>query len=219
MVTRRLVPRWYAAVLVAVPALMTLVMAGVTAAAGDAGFRWLAGLMTLSFAFLLVAAVTAFGRRRRERELPPDATGTVVISSPVVLAWSLVGAWLCFLAVAGLSAWLLATDFDAVESPGFTIVLVLGAIASLPDLVRLLTGRLHRWRLVLGPDGLAYAGYRTSFELPWARIHGARVNERPAGVLVDRKGSDPDPVVPIIAFPVPAEQVVAEIEQARRRHT
>jgi hypothetical protein len=49
------------------------------------------------------------------------------------------------------------SDLLALEAPGASLVMVVGAVGSLPDLLRLLTGRLHRWRLELGPDALIYA--------------------------------------------------------------
>ena len=53
------------------------------------------------------------------------------------------------------------TDFDEIEAPGATLLTVVGALGMLPDLVRLLTGRLHRWRLEIGPETVRYRGYRT----------------------------------------------------------
>lgn len=116
------------------------------------------------------------------------------------------------LVAAGLWVGAAATGFDDIASPGFTLVAVVGALGSLPDLVRLLTGRLHRWRLVLGPDSLTYEGYRTRETVPYTAIHGARVHrERPVGVLVDRKGAGPDLVVPSVPFLVPADQLAEEV--------
>ena len=47
-------------------------------------------------------------------------------------------------------------------------------------------------------------------------MHGARIQARgPAGVLIDVKGAGQDPVVPITAFAVPAEQLVDEIQRAK----
>ena len=59
-------------------------------------------------------------------------------------------------------------------------------------------------------------GFRTDVSWPWSEVHGARIQERgPAGVAIDVKGSGVDPVVPITAFDVPAEQLVEEIARAR----
>jgi hypothetical protein len=130
--------------------------------------------------------------------------------------WPLVGAWIALLVVAGLWVVIGLIDVDDIESPGFALVTVLGALASLPDLARLLTGRLHRWRLELGPESISYRGYRTAETWPWSKVHGARIQTRgPAGVAIDVKGAGEDPVVPITAFAVPAEQLVEEIQRAQ----
>ena len=47
-------------------------------------------------------------------------------------------------------------------------------------------------------------------------MHGARIHPRgPAGVAIDVKGAGKDPVVPITAFAVPAEQLIEEIQRAK----
>ena len=213
---RRLIPRWFACLAILLPLGVALAMVGV-ALASDGVSQWLAGSMAVVLSLLTVAALSAFASRRRERILQDGADG-VVIDCPHVLVYSLVAAWLGLLVVAGLSAYLLVTDFDAIESPGFTIILVIAACLSLPDLVRLVTGRLHRWRIRIRPDAVTYQGYRTSTTIPWSKLHQARIQERgPAGVLLDRKGTGPDPVIPIVPFRLPAAQVMAEIELARRR--
>ena len=114
--------------------------------------------------------------------------------------------------------WVLLHDPGSLESPGYSLMTVVGAVASLPDFARLLTGRLHRWTLVLGPDGLTYRGYRTDVSVPWKDVRGATIQQRgPAGVRIDLRGARAkDPVVPITAFDVPAEQLVDEIVRARK---
>ena len=101
---------------------------------------------------------------------------------------------------------------------GFSVVVVLGSIGLLPDFARLLTGRLHRWTLILGPDELTYRGYRTNVSYLWKEISGAKIQQRgPAGVRIDLRGAQrKDPVVPITAFTVPAEQFIDEIVEARK---
>ena len=64
---------------------------------------------------------------------------------------------------------------------------------------------------------LTYRGYRTDVTVPWKDVRGAEIQERgPAGVRIDLRGARrKDPVVPITAFTVPAEQLVEEIARAR----
>lgn len=210
----RLVSRAWTAVVLVVLVLAAAMYAGL-GSVSEGPTRWAAWLAALAWLLVLVAAVTAFVVPRRRRELVPGPDGTVRVESPALLAGSLVAAWFLVLVVAVLWAWVAVTDVDRIESPGFTFLVVLGAVASLPDLVRLLTGRLHRWRLVLGPEELTYEGYRTRETVPYRKLHGARVQrERPVGVLVDRKGAGPDLVIPSPAFLVPAEQL-AEVVTAR----
>ena len=135
--------------------------------------------------------------------------------APAATTWPLLVAW--FRPPGGCDLGNLAiTDFSALESPGFSLLTIAGAIASLPDLARLLTGRLHRWRLELGPESISYRGYRTAETWPWSSVHGARIHPRgPAGVAIDVKGPGKDPVIPITAFAVPAEQLIEEIQRAK----
>ncbi len=171
--------------------------------------------VNVAVALLLVAALSALvrPRRRREPEVRPD--GTRVFLAPALTTWPLLGAWGVVLVVAGMWAYVALTDFSALESPGWALITIGGAIGSLPDLVRLLTGRLHRWRLEIGPDGVTYRGYRTDQTWPWATVHGARLQARPAGVAIDVKGPGDDPLVPITAFAVSPEQLVEEIRQGK----
>ncbi|CAB4939869.1 unannotated protein [freshwater metagenome] len=211
----RLVPRWYPPVVIGLLTLFTL------------GFLALAlnvdGAMGISawglFAFaalLLCAAVSALARPRRRREPRVTPDGVRVFVAPALTTWPLVGAWLAVLVVAGVWSFVAVTDFGALESPGFTLVTIVGAVGSLPDLVRLLTGRLHRWRLEIGPETLTYRGYRTDRSWSWTEVRGARIQQRgPAGVAIDLRGAGTDPIVPITAFDVPAEQLVEEINRAK----
>jgi len=118
-------------------------------------------------------------------------------------------------------------------APGAALVLAGALLASLPDAVRLASGRLHRWRVTLAPTGLRYRGYRTDIEVPWAKVRGSRLQAsrlfrwkgvpesmRPResgpkgyGVVVDRSGSAPDLLVPQAFFRVPASQIREEIDR------
>ena len=213
--TVRLIPRWFAVVVIGA---LTLFVLGflVLALSVEGLMRWSAWGLFVFAALLLCSAVSALARPRRRREPQVTPEGVRVFVAPGLTTWPLVGAWVSLLVVAGTWAFVAVTDFGALESPGFALLTIVGAVASLPDLVRLLTGRLHRWRLELGPDAITYRGYRTDVSWPWSKVHGARIQERgPAGVAIDVKGSGVDPVVPITAFDVPAEQLVEEIDRAR----
>jgi hypothetical protein len=207
----RLVSRTWTAVVLLVLVAATVVYAAM-GATSDGWLRWAAWTTALAWLLLVVAALVAFVAPRRRRPLEPAVDGTVRIESPLLLAGSIVAAWGAVLVAAVLWVGAAITGFDDIASPGFTLVAVVGALGSLPDLVRLLTGRLHRWRLVLGPDSLTYEGYRIRETVPYSKVHGARVHrERPVGVLVDRKGSGPDLVVPSVPFLLPADQLAEEV--------
>ena len=211
----RLIPRWYTATVLLLLTIGTSVFLGLSFAAdGPLGWSFRAGSMAA--ALLLVAACSAFLRPRRRREPRIVGENVRVFSAPGATVWPLLGAWVTLLVLAGLWGWVAVTNSSALESPGFVLLTIAGAVASLPDLVRLLTGRLHRWRLEVGPDAMTYRGYRTDRTVPWAKVHGARIQSRgPAGVAIDVKGAGVDPVIPITAFDVPAEQLVEEIRLAK----
>lgn len=211
----RLVPRWFTVTVVVALVAMTGMFVGLAVTA-DGVMGWSAWGLVAFAGLLLVAALSALVRPRRTREPVVAADGTRVFAAPVLTVAALLGAWAALLATAVLWGFVGLTDLDALESPGFTLVTIVGALASLPDLARLLTGRLHRWTLELGPEAVSYRGYRTSLTLSWSKVHGARIHPRgPAGVAIDVKGAGDDPVVPITAFDVPAEQLVEEIRRAK----
>lgn len=211
----RLVPRWFAplaftlvGVAVLSSVLLSFVLTGVLA--------WSFRLAAVASVLGLVATLSALARSRRRHEpiIGPDGTRTFL--APAATAWPLVGVFVAVMAMVALWAYAVVTDFSAIESPGFTLVTIAAAVGLLPDLVRLLAGRLHRWRLELGPDALTYRGYRTDLTVPWSEVGRATVQTKgPAGVLINVRGMSKDPVVPILAFDVPAEQLVEEITRAR----
>ncbi len=213
---QRLIPRWWAATVLAVLVLGTL--AGlVMAIVADGAMAWSGGALLVAFASLLGAAVSTLVRPRRRREPDVTAEGTRVFRAPMPTVAGLLVAWLMLLAVAVLWGCLALTDWNALESPGFSLVVIGGALASLPDLVRLFTGRLHRWTLELAPASLTYRGYRTSITVPYSEVRSAVIQQRnPAGVkIVLRKGAK-GISLPITAFDVPAEQLVEEIHRSRK---
>lgn len=207
----RLLPRWFGVVVV----LLLAVVGAVLLVAGlvSDGLGRVTGLL-LALACLLVgvSAVRALLWPRRRAALTADESGAIVIRSPASIAWPLVLAWIVGLGVVVLWVAVAVTDFSAIESPGFALLAVVGAIGSLPDLFRLLTGRLHRWELTLGPEGYRYRGYRTDDSAAWSEVQGASIQRRgPAGVLIEREDASSDVVVPAAAFGVPAEQIVEEL--------
>lgn len=219
----RLVSRTWTTCVLLVLVAATAVYAAMGATA-DGWLRWAAWSTALAWLLLVVAALVAFVAPRRRRPLLPSAEGSVRVEAPLSLVGALLGAWGAVLVAAGLWVVAAVTGLDEIAAPGFTLVAVVGALGTLPDLVRLLTGRLHRWRLVLGPDTLTYEGYRISETVPYTKLHGATLHRgRPVGVLVDRKGSGPDLVVPTVPFLVPADQLAEEVAarttgtRARRR--
>ncbi len=212
----RLIPRWWTASVLLL-LLVGMLAGAVMASVADGALAWSGAGLLVAFAGLLVTALSALVRPRRRRETVVSTDGVRAFRAPLGTVAGLLVAWAALLAVAALWAWLAATDFGALESPGFALLAIVGALASLPDLVRLLSGRLHRWTLELGPDALAYRGYHTAVTVPWREVKGASVQQRnPAGVRIDlRAGRDPL-VVPITAFDVPADQLVEEVHRARK---
>ncbi len=224
----RLVPRWFSALVIVVLALFALAML-VLALVDDGVMRWSACGLSAAASLVLCSAVSALVVPRSGSPIH-GADGTVTFLSPALTVWPLVGAWAAVLWVAATWAYVAVTDFGELESPGFALVTIVGAVGSLPDLARLLTGRLHRWRVVIGPESITYRGYRTDRTWPLSKIHGARFNpprslrrrdarsedERQlAGVVIDLKGAGTDPVIPMAAFRAAPETMIEEIERAK----
>ena len=211
----RLIPRWYTAVVVASLAVLTLgaVGLGVFSSGPMVPSAWTFAAATGAG---LVAALSALARPRRRRELEVLPDGTRVLRGPLLTVVALLVAWAALSVTAGIWLYVAVTDFDEIEAPGATLLAVVGAVGMLPDLVRLLTGRLHRWTLEIGPETVRYRGYRTDVTYPRRDVRGGLVHPRhPAGVEIDlRGGATQGAVVPATAFDVPAEQV---IEELRRR--
>lgn len=224
---QRLIPRWWVA------AVIVLILIGLASFAGMAlaldGAGRVVGVGGLVFLGLhLTAAVRAFVLPRRRREMPVDDTGRTTVEAPGSLVWPLVVAWAAVPILAAAIVVQAIVDLDSIESPGAAFAVVFAAVFGLPDWFRLVTGRLHRWRVVLDPESLSYYGYRTAIVVPWSSVRGASIQaaggrtrgetkqRQAAGVLVDLKGTRPDPVIPIAAFDVPAEQIAEEIRKRLR---
>lgn len=200
--------------------LLVLLLAGVVSflvmGLVTTGADRLLGLIACAvWSLLLVAAMICLVPRRRQ-ELQPEPAG-LVINSPTLLTASLLGAWALALVVAGVSGWLLLTDPDGMESRRVAIASLALGPASVPELIRLLQGKVHRWRIELGPDALTYRGYHADFTIGWDQIHGARVQHKPVGVRVNRTGTTADPLIPALPFRIPAQQIADEIAARSRK--
>ncbi|GAA4376734.1 PH domain-containing protein [Nocardioides caricicola] len=212
----RLIPPWWTATVVAFLSILTLLFAGL--GLGFSGAMATASLaLAVATGGCLVAACSTLTRRRpRRAALDTRADGTVVIDSPVLASVGLLVSWGGLLVACGIYAWVAVTDFDENESPGMTLIAVLAALGTVPDLVRLARGRLYRWRLTLAGDGITYRGYRTSVHAAWGQVRRVEIQRRgPAGVRVEMK--DGSFVVPAAAFTVPSEQMLDEIRARARR--
>ncbi|MBM0126566.1 hypothetical protein [Pimelobacter simplex] len=213
---RGLVPRWWTASVLLLLLLGLLAAAAMTVAA-EGAVAWCGVGLLVAFAGLLVAAGSAFLRPRRRREPEVAIDGARTFRTPALTVAGLLAAWVALLVVALLWGWLAIVDLGSLESPGVALATVAAALASVPDLVRVVTGRLHRWTLVLGPTALVYRGYRTEVTVPLRDVTGASIQRRnPAGVRVDLRAARTPVVIPIAAFDVPAEQLVEEVHRARR---
>ncbi|MRJ76794.1 hypothetical protein GEV29_09620 [Aeromicrobium sp. SMF47] len=217
--------RWVAGVVVLILVGLASFAAMAVALDGAGRVVGVAGLVFLGLH--LIAALRAFVLPRRRRELPVDEAGRTIIEAPGSLVWPLVAAWAAVPILAAAFVVQAIVDVDSIESPGAAFAVVIATVFGLPDWFRLVTGRLHRWRVVLGPEDLSYRGYRTAIEVPWSRVRGASIQvggrtrgetkqRQTAGVLINLKGTRPDPVIPAAAFDVPAEQIVEEIQKRLR---
>ena len=211
----RLIPRWYTVLVLVILTVTTLAALGLSLV-HDGALGWSFRALLVFAGLLLVSAVSSLVRPRRRSEPVVGADGTRTFVAPAATVYPLVVAMVAMWLTGALWAYVALTDFDSLESPGFALVAIAGAAAAVPDLARLVTGRLHRWRLEIGPETVRYRGYRTDVTYPWSKVHGARIQARgPAGVVIDVKGAGKDPVAPVTAFTVPAEQLVEEIERGK----
>lgn len=212
----RLIPRWYAVGVLLFFSTLCLgaVALGLLASGPMVPFVW---ALAVARGAVVVAAVPALVLPKRRRELPVRPDGTRVLEGPVVVVVAVLVAWAALMVGAVLLGYVAVTDLDAIEAPGAALVTVVGAVGLLPDVGRLLTGRLHRWRLEIGPETVRYRGYRTDVTYRRRDVTGGIVHLRhPAGVEIDlRGGAVKGAVVPVAAFDVPAEQVLEEL----RRHS
>ena len=101
-------------------------------------------------------------------------------------------------------------------SLGFTLVAALGALGSLPDLVRLVRGKLHAWRVDADAQGLRVTGYRAGTVVPWSQVKEVTtgIDGRLPCVVVKARNRD-EIRVSVLAFDFTAEQLAARIESYR----
>lgn len=176
------------------------------------------GLFRLGTIALVGAGLATWGALVRV-SLP--AQGSTAEQSPAtirgsrVLAGLLLTGW--FLALTGTTLWgvVLWSSPESVPSIGFTVVMVLGALGSLPTLVALLRGRLHLWQVDLSTHGLRYAGGRKVVDLPWPDVSSVTLNGPGTQILLAHPTGADATSIPALAFDLPASQIVATIEAAR----
>ena len=153
---------------------------------------------------------------RRPEPLEPRADGSVVAEAPVLLVVLLVGTWVS--AVLVLLGWVAALLTGPLSAR--TVVLALGlliGLGSLGDLARLLTGRLHRWRVVADGSGVRYRGYRTDRSLRWGEVSAVRSSADPPGVAVEPRDGSPAVLLPALAFDVTPDALAMSLERRRTR--
>ena len=145
-----------------------------------------------------------------------DPGAPLVVDTPRSVPALLVAGWL--LMVVSTVVWCVAAalDLGSVDSPGFALVMGLAALGSIPDLVRLATGRLHRWRVVADDEGIHYRGWRTDARVPWSDVRRVRWQERPAGVVVEQRG-ETQLRIPITSFDEDPLQLAEALDQRRSR--
>lgn len=212
-----LVPRWYAALAVVLTLLGCL--AGLLMALVETGsLRVLGAALAWSFGCLTVAAVSALTPAARRLGLgrvrtAPD--GSWAVRAPATTVVPLLGAWAGAFAAAGAAAlvWVDAWPrvWEAVDRPGNLALVVVGTVATLPDVVRLARGRLHWWELSGDAATVRYRGWRSSHAWERGAVRGGRLHPRhPSGVEVDVRGTRRDGVVvPSAAFALLPDEVDA----------
>ncbi|MCY7396166.1 MAG: hypothetical protein LH468_08465 [Nocardioides sp.] len=209
---RALIPRWWVAATVAV--LVVAVVGWAALGVVSEGPTRPAALLSSSAAALaLVSATAALLHRRRPRPAVDITGAPIVFETPALVLWPLLLAWMLLLATAAAWIVVVATDITSLDAPVFVFLIIVAALGSLPDLARLLSGRLHRWRLTVDDLGVTYRGYRTDVTLPWAELQGATLQHRdPRGLRLDRRGSGPDVVVPMAPFTDRAPEIIELVE-------
>lgn len=145
-------------------------------------------------------------------------TGAVEVHGSRPLAALLAGSWA--LVVVGTALWGLAfVRGEDIPSPGFTLVMALAVLASLPTVVRAALGRLPLWRLTLDDTGLRYVGGRTRHAITWRDVERVGLDRPRTHLVVRDRATSSDVVVPILGFDLPAAEVLALVEEQRPART
>lgn len=143
----RLVSRWYVAAALSLVGICAAT--GLALAIGYDGVLALAWAGAAAAALMEIAIVVALVVPRRTALPPADPSGSIVLRAPGVLVGSLLGSWIAVFVSAAFWVWVALTDFSQIDAAGPLLIMVLAVVGSLPELGRLLTGRLHRWQLTL----------------------------------------------------------------------
>lgn len=213
MAVRQVFPLGAVAVLHALCALLVGLYAAM--AAVEDGLVRLAAIGITAAALLLWVAATRVTLLRRSDDDAPQGDH-LDLRAPTGVVVCLLGAWGLMLLSVMLWGVLLLTGARAVESPGFMLVAVLGAAGSLPDLLRLATGRLHRWSLRTDEAGLHYAGWRSRVDVGWSDVVRIDAQDRPAGVVVHRRNDEPLTLT-VTPFDVTPAGLAQRLQGARAR--
>lgn len=207
--TATLIPAWFSAAVVGGLALLAAACLGLGLVVREGG-AWFAIPLGVTCGALLVAAVPAFYGRRRPLSDPPHSE-TVVVTMSWLSAVAALLAWACAAAAAAAVVYLAFTDVDALTNPVFALMFVVAMLATGPDLVRLFTGRLHRFAVELDADALTYRGYRTETRVPWTEVRKVTTQTwKPAGVVVHLRDGR-TVVLPTLVLPAPAQDLVDAI--------
>ncbi len=164
-------------------------------------------------AWVLTWRVTLPARHR----LPPgdvdrvDGSRTVaaLLLAVSVLVWPA-----CLLMGLGV----LLSPPGTVSRPGLAVFTALGALVMLPAWFRLLTGRLHLWRLELGPDVLRWVAIRETTEVDWSDIRHVELRERDTQLWIERRDTVEPLGIPLLGFDYPGEEILAAVERNRVAH-
>ena len=138
------------------------------------------------------------------------------IEASSVVTGALLTALVAVLGAAACWTWVLLEDPAALPNPGFVLWVAVGALGCLPTLVRIITGRYHRWSLDTGPAGLGYRGGRVSRVVPWIAVGKVEVNE-PGTQLTVRMAEEGGPPLTISTLLLESDAVALRDHVAAAR--